>query len=199
MRISLSGSMLRSVMRWLVVGVTTLVIVTLAAVSHAQESALLFDGVDDVATIADPAGWAPYSPTTSLTVEAWINPSDVSGTSLRGVVRGDNFVLAQNYNDNTALTFQQIADFCGLHSLEVKGIADGEVAQGIQGLDAIASGQLTREEIDRCAEDAGARLVIIESEIELPEPKQRGGKYTPLSRRQDRPNAIAWLVRNHPE
>jgi hypothetical protein len=101
--------------------------------------------------------------------------------------------------DNTALTFQQIADFCGLHSLEVKGIADGEVAQGIQGLDPIAAGQLTREEIDRCAEDAGARLAIIESEIELPEPKQRGGKYTPLSRRQDRPNAIAWLVRNHPE
>ncbi len=101
--------------------------------------------------------------------------------------------------DNTALTFQQIADFCGLHSLEVKGIADGEVAQGIQGLDPITSGQLTREEIDRCVDDPGARLQIIESDIVLPEPKQRGGKYTPLSRRQDRPNAIAWLVRNHPE
>ncbi len=101
--------------------------------------------------------------------------------------------------DNTTLTFAQIADFCGLHSLEVKGIADGEVAVGIQGLDPLVSGQLTREEIDRCANDPSAKLQIVESDIDIPEPKQKGGRYTPLSRRQDRPNAIAWLLRNHPE
>ncbi len=101
--------------------------------------------------------------------------------------------------DNTILTFQQIGDFCGLHALEVKGIADGDVAQGIQGLDPITSGQLTREELDRCAEDPEASLEIVISDIDLPELKQRGGRYTPLSRRQDRPNAIAWLIRNHPE
>jgi hypothetical protein len=87
--------------------------------------------------------------------------------------------------ENTSLTFDQIADFCKLHPLEVKGIADGEVAAGIKGHDPITSGQLTREEI---------------SKVRLPEMKrQRGARYTPLSRRQDRPNAILWLVRNHPE
>ncbi len=100
--------------------------------------------------------------------------------------------------DNTTLTFQQIADFCGLHSLEVQGIADGEVAQNIVGLDPTSNQQLTAEEIARCEADPEARLEIAESN--MPEPKKRKGpRYTPVSKRQDRPDAIAWLVRNHPE
>ncbi|WP_420559508.1 DUF1013 domain-containing protein [Tepidicaulis sp.] len=102
--------------------------------------------------------------------------------------------------DNTALTFDQIADFCGLHALEIKGIADGDVAQGIKGLDPVAAGQLTRAEIERCQKDSDARLKLSESEHDLPEVKPRKGpRYTPVSRRQDRPDAIAWLLRHHPE
>ncbi len=102
--------------------------------------------------------------------------------------------------DNTALTFEQIAEFCGLHVLEVKGIADGDVAQGIRGKDPIASGELTREEIRRAQADSDFRLTLHESKIEIPEVKsKKGPKYTPVSRRQDRPNAILWLLRNHPE
>jgi hypothetical protein len=102
--------------------------------------------------------------------------------------------------DNTALTFEQIADFCGLHMLEVKGIADGDVAQGIRGLDPITSGQVTREEIERGQSNPEYRLHIAESKVKVPEVKTRKGpRYTPLSRRQDRPNAILWLLRNHPE
>ena len=102
--------------------------------------------------------------------------------------------------DNTALTFDQIADFCGLHPLEVKGIADGDVAHGIKGLDPINSGQLTRDEIERCQNDPTAQLILQESKRSIPEPKkQKGARYMPLSKRQERPNAIYWLVRNHPE
>ncbi len=102
--------------------------------------------------------------------------------------------------DNTALTFEQIAEFCGLHVLEVKGIADGDVAHGIRGKDPIASGELTRDEIKRGQEDSNFRLTLSESKIEIPEVKtKRGPKYTPVSRRQDRPNAILWLLRHHPE
>ena len=102
--------------------------------------------------------------------------------------------------DNTALSFDQIADFCGLHALEVKGIADGDVAQGIKGLDPISNGQLTRDELERCQQDPESRLKISESRSNLPEQKQKkGAKYTPLSKRQERPDAIYWLVRNHPE
>ena len=102
--------------------------------------------------------------------------------------------------ENTSLTFDQIADFCKLHPLEVKGIADGEVATGIKGHDPITSGQLTREEIARAETSEAARLSLAKSKVVLPEPKKaRGGRYTPLSRRQDRPNAILGLVRNHPE
>lgn len=102
--------------------------------------------------------------------------------------------------DNTSLTFEQIADFCGLHVLEVKGIADGQVAQGIKGMDPITSGQLTREEIERGQADPNYRLQVAKSKIEMPEIKvKRRPKYTPVSRRQDRPNAILWLLRNHPE
>ncbi len=102
--------------------------------------------------------------------------------------------------ENTSLTFEQIADFCKLHPLEVKGIADGEVASGIKGHDPITSNQLTREEIGKAEKDAEHHLQIAVSKVRMPEIKrQRGARYTPLSRRQDRPNAILWLVRNHPE
>ncbi len=102
--------------------------------------------------------------------------------------------------DNTSLTFDQIAEFCGLHPLEVKGIADGDVAQGIKGLDPVAGGQLNREEIEKAQADPKARLKMLKSKHVIPPaPPRKGPKYTPLSRRQDRPDAIAWLVRNHPE
>ncbi len=101
--------------------------------------------------------------------------------------------------DNTALTFEQIAAFCGLHILEVSGIADGEVAVGIKGLDPVSAGQLSRDEIERCEADPTARLALRESTHPLPQKRSKGARYTPVSRRQDRPDAIAWLLRNHPE
>jgi hypothetical protein len=102
--------------------------------------------------------------------------------------------------ENTSLTFDQIAEFCKLHPLEVKGIADGEVAAGIRGHDPITSGQLTREEIARAEANSKHHLSLSVSKVSVPEIKRpRGPRYTPLSRRQDRPNAILWLVRNHPE
>ncbi|MFG1477903.1 cell cycle transcriptional regulator TrcR [Xanthobacter sp. V4C-4] len=102
--------------------------------------------------------------------------------------------------DNTALSFEQIGDFCKLHPLEVKGIADGEVAQGIKGLDPISTGQLSREAITIAERDPNRRLKLQESKVRLPEQKKRRGpRYTPVSRRHDRPNAILWLLRNHPE
>ncbi len=103
---------------------------------------------------------------------------------------------------NTALTFEQIAEFCGLHNLEVKGIADGDVAQGIKGFDPISNGQLTRDEIKRAESDATVHLKLAESKVELPPIKtdgRKGPRYTPVSRRHDRPNAVVWLLRNHPE
>ena len=101
--------------------------------------------------------------------------------------------------ENTTLTFQQIADFCGLHELEVNGIADGEVAQGIKGFDPIANRQLTAEEIRRCERDPKARLQLFHNPAAEGEEKRKGPRYTPLSKRQDRPSAIAWLVKFHPE
>ena len=102
--------------------------------------------------------------------------------------------------DNTSMTFEQIADFCGLHPLEVKGIADGEVARDIRGADPIANGQLTREELDRAQHDPNYRMRAQKSRhAELLKPVKKGPRYTPVSRRQDRPDAIAWFVRNHPE
>ena len=102
--------------------------------------------------------------------------------------------------DNTALTFDQIADFCGLHVLEVKGIADGDVAHGIKGMDPVASGQLTRAELERCQADPDTQLKMAESKHQLPPVSPRKGpRYTPVSRRQDRPDAIAWLLRHHSE
>ncbi len=102
--------------------------------------------------------------------------------------------------ENTSLTFEQIAEFCGMHLLEVKGIADGDVAAGIKGMDPITTGQLTREEIKRGEQDPGYRLQLAEPKLEIPQVKtKRGPRYTPVSRRHDRPNAVLWLLRNHPE
>lgn len=101
--------------------------------------------------------------------------------------------------DNTSLTFDQIAEFCGLHPLEVKGIADGEVAVGIQGMDPVAAGQLTRVQIERGEAEPGYVLKLKRPVVDIPEPQKKAPRYTPVSRRQDRPNAIAWLVRHHPE
>ncbi|MCG8508631.1 MAG: DUF1013 domain-containing protein [Rhodospirillales bacterium] len=101
--------------------------------------------------------------------------------------------------ENTALTFDQIAEFCNLHPLEVQAIADGEVGTGIQGLDPIANGELTQEEIDRCSNDPNGRLVQAKTRNPQPRAKPRGARYTPVSKRQDRPDAIAWLLKNYPE
>jgi uncharacterized protein len=101
--------------------------------------------------------------------------------------------------DNTALSFDQIAQFCSLHPLEVKAVADGEAAQGIKGMDPIMTGQLTREEIARAEKDPDYRLKLSEPKVRVPDSKRKATRYTPLSKRQDRPNAILWLVRNHPE
>jgi hypothetical protein len=103
--------------------------------------------------------------------------------------------------DNTALSFDQIAEFCKLHPLEVKAIADGDAAQGIKGLDPILTGQLTREQIAEAEKNPNTRLKLTDPKVAVPSPDRgkKGPRYTPVSRRQDRPNAILWLVRNHPE
>jgi hypothetical protein len=100
--------------------------------------------------------------------------------------------------DNTALTFDQIAEFCGLHPLEVKGIADGDVAPGVRGINPITADQLTRAEIEKAESDEDYRMKISKKKVTIPEPKSKR-PYIPTSRRQERPNAIAWIVRNHPE
>ena len=103
--------------------------------------------------------------------------------------------------ENTSLSFEQIAEFCGLHVLEVKGIADGDVAQGIKGLDPVTSNQLTREEIEAAEQDPAHKLKLAEPKVVIPDTttSKRGPRYTPVSRRHDRPNAVLWLLRNHPE
>jgi uncharacterized protein len=102
--------------------------------------------------------------------------------------------------ENTALSFDQVAEFCKLHPLEVKAIADGDAAQGIKGLDPIQTGQLSREEIEKAEGEPDYRLKLLDPKVRLPVAKRKKGpRYTPVSRRQDRPNAILWLVRNHPE
>jgi len=101
--------------------------------------------------------------------------------------------------ENTSLTFYQIANFCGLHELEVSGIADGEVASGIRGMDPITSNQLTEKEIKRCELDPNSKLELIVNPATIGETKRRGPRYTPLSKRQDKPAAIAWLVKFYPD
>ncbi|MBU3260215.1 MULTISPECIES: DUF1013 domain-containing protein [Roseovarius] len=101
--------------------------------------------------------------------------------------------------DNTTLSFKQIADFCGLHELEIQGIADGDVAAGVKGFDPIANNQLTQDEIDAAEKDPLHKLTLKFNPAAVGEEKRRGPRYTPLSKRQDRPNAILWLVKFHPE
>ncbi|MGB7287142.1 MAG: cell cycle transcriptional regulator TrcR [Salaquimonas sp.] len=101
--------------------------------------------------------------------------------------------------DNTSLSFNQIAEFCKLHPLEVKAIADGEAATGIKGLDPISTGQISRDELEACQKDPSRKIKLQESRIKLPSAKRKRPRYTPVSKRQDRPNAIRWLTRNHPE
>ena len=101
--------------------------------------------------------------------------------------------------DNTTLTFKQVADFCGLHELEVQGIADGDVAAGVKGFDPIANNQLTAEEIEAAEKDPMHPLKLKFNAAAVGEEKRRGPRYTPLSKRQDRPASILWLVKFHPE
>jgi hypothetical protein len=101
--------------------------------------------------------------------------------------------------DNTTLNFEQIGDFCGLHKLEVQAIADGEVATGIIGLDPVLNGQLTPEEIKRCEKDPRARLKMVKSDLPQPVMRTKGPRYTPVSKRADKPDAIAYLIKTHPE
>ncbi|HEY0212653.1 MAG TPA: cell cycle transcriptional regulator TrcR [Paenirhodobacter sp.] len=101
--------------------------------------------------------------------------------------------------DNTTLTFKQIAEFCGMHELEVQGIADGDVAVGVKGFDPIVHNQLDQKEIDKGEKDPIYRLRLKVNLAAVGEDKRRGPRYTPLSKRQDRPNSILWLVKFHPE
>lgn len=101
--------------------------------------------------------------------------------------------------ENTSLTFEQIADFCGLHPLEIQAIADGEVANQMQGLDPVANGQTTAEEIARCQADPEARLKLSAQAMPPQVVKHKGPRYTPIAKRQDKPDAIAFLLKSHPE
>ncbi len=101
--------------------------------------------------------------------------------------------------ENTMLTFEQIADFCGLHKLEVQAIADGEVAVSIVGLDPVFNGQLTLEEIKRCEGNAQAKLKMVKSELPMPVARTKGARYTPVSKRGEKPDAIAYLIKNYPD
>lgn len=100
--------------------------------------------------------------------------------------------------ENTALTFEQIADFCGMHPLEVQGIADGEVAAGIIGQDPIGAKQLTQDEITKAEENEGYRMKLAAEARTHMNQKVKGARYTPVARRQDKPEAIAWLIKQHP-
>lgn len=100
--------------------------------------------------------------------------------------------------ENTALTFEQIADFCGMHALEVQGIADGEVAQGIIGQDPVATGQLRQEDLERAEADPKERIFLNPDARKYISNKPKGSRYTPVARRQDKPEAIAWIIKHHP-
>lgn len=101
--------------------------------------------------------------------------------------------------ENTALTFEQIGAFCGMHPLEVQAIADGEVAAGMQGRDPVAAGEVTLAEIERCSADPQSMLRPADRRIPIPQARQKGARYTPVAKRQDRPDAIAWILKNYPE
>jgi hypothetical protein len=101
--------------------------------------------------------------------------------------------------ENTTLTFEQISAFCGLHMLEVQAIADGEVAIGMPGIDPIAGNQLTKQALERCQADPSARLQLAPQDLPLPRSKPKGPRYTPIAKRADKPDAIAWVLKSHPE
>lgn len=101
--------------------------------------------------------------------------------------------------ENTALSFEQIADFTGMHELEIQAIADGEVAVGIVGVNPIANGQLTQADLERAEGDQKVKLRLNKTDIPIPKARAKGARYTPVSKRQDRPDAIAWLLKHHPE
>jgi|TARA_B110000438_G_C15742618_1_gene619190 hypothetical protein len=101
--------------------------------------------------------------------------------------------------ENTTLTFKQIANFCNLHELEIKGIADGDVAKGIKAYNPILAGQLSREEIDTCSKDPEKSLNLVKKTADVEVKERKKPKYTPLSKRQDRPDAILWMCKNYPE
>ncbi len=101
--------------------------------------------------------------------------------------------------DNTTLSFEQIAEFCGLHNLEIQALADGEVAPGMHGLNPVSRGELTMDEIERCQADPSANLKMAKVTTPKPTARSKGARYTPVSKRGDRPNAIAWLLKNYPE
>jgi len=100
--------------------------------------------------------------------------------------------------ENTKISFKQIADFCSLHELEVKGIADGDVAKGIKAYNPILAGQLTREEIEACSKDINKKIVLNKKNLDI-KSQQKKKRYVPLSKRQDRPDAIVWLIKNYPQ
>ena len=101
--------------------------------------------------------------------------------------------------ENTTLTFKQIAQFCNLHEVEIQGIADGEVAKGIKAYNPIISGQLTREEIEMSSKDENRPLKISSSDIEISNTNKKVKKYVPLSKRQDKPDSVLWLIKQHPQ
>lgn len=101
--------------------------------------------------------------------------------------------------DNTVLNFDQIAHFCNIHPLEIQAIADGEVAAGIEGQNPMLNGQLNRESIEKCEKDSTAQLVLVKSDLPQPLLRSKGPRYTPLSKRADKPDAIAWCLKSHPE
>lgn len=101
--------------------------------------------------------------------------------------------------ENTSLSFDQIADFCVLHPLQVKGIADGDVAVGVRGISPITNNQLAREELDKAQADENYRMKLARAKTIVAEAPRKGPRYTPVSKRQNRPDAILWVVRNHPE
>ncbi|MCA0200706.1 MAG: DUF1013 domain-containing protein [Proteobacteria bacterium] len=101
--------------------------------------------------------------------------------------------------ENTALSFEQIAEFTGMHELEVQAIADGEVAIGIVGVNPITNGQLTQADLERAEGDQKVKLRLNKTDIPIPKARAKGARYTPVSKRQDRPDAIAWLLKHHPE
>ena len=100
--------------------------------------------------------------------------------------------------ENTTLTFDQISEFTGLHRLEIKGIADGDVASGVLGLSPVQSGQLTAEEIKRCEGDANAKIKMVERDLPEVKVRAKGPRYTPMTKRTEKPDAIAWLLKNYP-